>query len=136
MFFYRTSGTKKRRHPDDASFIPAMPGSICFSGWANSQSSSETVSLFLPLRRRAASTFLPLAVDILLRKPCLLALFLVEGWNVLFIIIYLFYPIIQSFSCLLGLKFGVAKVHKKFNMETKKYFHQTNYKCKYQNFNH
>ena len=49
--------------------------------------SSETVSLFLPLRRRAANTFLPLAVDILLRKPCLLALFLSEGWNVLFIFV-------------------------------------------------
>ena len=48
--------------------------------------SSETVSLFLPFLRRAASTFLPLAVDILLRKPCLFALFLKEGWNVLFMI--------------------------------------------------
>ena len=47
--------------------------------------SSETVSFFLPFLRRAAKTFLPLAVDILWRKPCLLTLFLRDGWNVLFI---------------------------------------------------
>ena len=46
---------------------------------------SVILSNFLPFLRRAASTFLPLAVDILLRKPCLFALFLSEGWNVLFI---------------------------------------------------
>jgi len=42
--------------------------------------SSETVSFFLPARRRAANTFLPFDVAILLRKPCLLALFLRDGW--------------------------------------------------------
>jgi hypothetical protein len=47
--------------------------------------SSETDSFFLPFLRRAARTFLPFAVDILLRNPCLLALFLRDGWNVLFI---------------------------------------------------
>lgn len=46
--------------------------------------SSETVSFFLPLLLRAESTLLPLAVDILSRKPCLLRLFRVEGWYVLF----------------------------------------------------
>ena len=51
----------------------------------NGYRSSETVSFFLPFLRRAAKTFLPLAVDILWRKPCLLALFLRDGWNVLFI---------------------------------------------------
>ena len=60
-------------------------------GWPDNYLSSETVSLFLPLRRRAASTFLPLAVDILLRKPCLLALFLSEGWNVLFILSVIYF---------------------------------------------
>ena len=64
--------------------------------WRTYYLSSETVSLFLPFLRRAASTFLPLAVDILLRKPCLFALFLSEGWNVLFmistyIILFFFY---------------------------------------------
>ena len=46
--------------------------------------SSETVSLFLPLALLAASTFLPPTVLILSRKPCLFLLFLLEGWNVLF----------------------------------------------------
>jgi len=35
-----------------------------------------------------ARTLRPLAVAILERKPCLLALFLFEGWNVLFIGMY------------------------------------------------
>jgi len=48
--------------------------------------SSETVSLFLPLALLLASTFLPLAVDILSLKPCLLRLFLFDGWYVLFIL--------------------------------------------------
>ena len=47
--------------------------------------SSDTESFFLPFLRRADKTFLPLAVAILLRNPCLLALFLRDGWNVLFI---------------------------------------------------
>lgn len=41
--------------------------------------SSETVSFFLPLARRAANTLRPLAVAILSRKPCLFFLFLLEG---------------------------------------------------------
>jgi len=52
------------------------------------RSSSETVSFFLPRARRLARTLRPLAVAILERKPCLLALFLFEGWNVLFIGMY------------------------------------------------
>ena len=47
--------------------------------------SSDTLNFFLPFLRRADNTFLPLAVDILLRNPCLFALFLRDGWNVLFI---------------------------------------------------
>lgn len=47
--------------------------------------SSETVSFFRPLARRAANTLRPFAVAILSRKPCLFFLFLLEGWNVLFI---------------------------------------------------
>lgn len=50
--------------------------------------SSETVSFFLPLALREASTLRPLAVDILSRKPCLFFLFLFEGWNVLFVILF------------------------------------------------
>ena len=41
--------------------------------------SSETVSFFLPLARRAANTLRPLAVAILSRNPCLFFLFLLEG---------------------------------------------------------
>ena len=47
--------------------------------------SSETESFFLPFLLREASTFLPFAVDILSRNPCLFFLFLLDGWNVLFI---------------------------------------------------
>jgi hypothetical protein len=42
-------------------------------------SSGETVSFFLPLALREARTRFPLDVDILSLKPCLLALFLLEG---------------------------------------------------------
>lgn len=52
--------------------------------------SSETVNLALPFARRLANTLRPLAVAILERKPCLFFLFLLDGWNVLFIaILYL-----------------------------------------------
>lgn len=52
--------------------------------------SSETVSLARPLARREANTLRPLAVAILERKPCLFFLFLLEGWNVLFIFFYIY----------------------------------------------
>lgn len=52
------------------------------------QYSSETVNLARPLARRAANTLRPLAVAILERKPCLFFLFLLDGWNVLFIFLY------------------------------------------------
>jgi hypothetical protein len=42
-------------------------------------SSGETVSFFLPLALREARTLFPLDVDILSLKPCLFALFLLEG---------------------------------------------------------
>lgn len=51
--------------------------------------SSETVNLALPFARRAANTRRPLAVCILERNPCLFFLFLLDGWNVLFIFLYL-----------------------------------------------
>lgn len=47
--------------------------------------SSETVSFFLPLALLAETTFLPPVEAILLLKPCLFLLFLLDGWNVLFI---------------------------------------------------
>jgi hypothetical protein len=42
-------------------------------------SSEVTVSFFLPLALREASTLLPLEVDILSLNPCLFALFLLDG---------------------------------------------------------
>lgn len=47
--------------------------------------SSETVSFFLPFFLREAKTLRPLAVAIRSRKPCLLVLFLRDGWYVRFI---------------------------------------------------
>lgn len=48
--------------------------------------SSDTVNFFLPLALLAANTFRPFASAIRARKPCLLFLFLLEGWYVLFVI--------------------------------------------------
>ena len=52
--------------------------------------SSETVNLARPFARRAANTRRPFFVAILSRKPCLFFLFLLEGWNVLFIVLYFY----------------------------------------------
>jgi len=45
------------------------------------------VSFLRPFLLRAASTLRPLAEAMRSRKPCLLVLFLREGWNVRFIIL-------------------------------------------------
>jgi hypothetical protein len=71
------------------------------------------------LRRRAASTFLPLAVDILLRKPCLLALFLSEGWNVLFISSIFFVPFLGLYGGLPAVKLSLQKYTNFLNCEQK-----------------
>ena len=52
--------------------------------------SSETVNFARPFARRAANTRRPFFVAILSRKPCLFFLFLLEGWNVLFIVLYFY----------------------------------------------
>lgn len=52
--------------------------------------SSLTLSFLRPFARRAASTLRPPTVCMRWRNPCLLFLFLLWGWNVLFIL-YLFY---------------------------------------------
>jgi hypothetical protein len=62
--------------------------------------SSDTVSFFLPLARRAASTRRPFAEAILSRKPCLFFLFLTDGWNVRNAILLMIY----------------ASVHRRINM--------------------
>ena len=45
----------------------------------DSPSSEEIDTLFLPFALRLDNTFLPLAVDIRSRKPCLFFLFLLDG---------------------------------------------------------
>lgn len=62
------------------------------------QYSSETVSFLRPFALRDASTRRPFAVAILSRKPCLFFLFLLEGWNVLFIVIYFYIVLLFSES--------------------------------------
>ena len=47
--------------------------------------SSDTEIFLLPLALRADKVLRPLADAILVRNPCLFFLFLLEGWNVLFI---------------------------------------------------
>ena len=52
--------------------------------------SSDTDSFLRPFARRADSTRRPFFVAIRSRKPCLFALFLLWGWNVLFIFSYFY----------------------------------------------
>ena len=63
--------------------------------------SSDTVNLARPFARRAAKTRRPFLVAILSRKPCLFFLFLLEGWNVLFIVLYILYCLYSLFDFLL-----------------------------------
>lgn len=53
--------------------------------------SSDTVNFLRPFARREANTRRPLAVCIRWRKPCLLFLLRLWGWNVLFIFVMLFF---------------------------------------------
>ena len=59
---------------------------------------SETVREARPFARRRASTLRPFAVAILSRKPCLLTLLRLEGWNVLFIACIFYFDYLQVFS--------------------------------------
>ena len=78
----------------------------------------DTVRRKRPLARRRASTLRPSGVDMRSRKPCLLTLFLLEGWNVLFIVVYSYSYFIQGFrSANLILFFHPAK---SFNLFSKK----------------
>ena len=65
---------------------------ILFSWWSKQfyfiLLSSDVVNLFLPLDLLLARTLLPFLDFIRDLKPCLLALFLREGWNVRFMIFY------------------------------------------------
>jgi len=51
----------------------------------------ETERLLRPFFLLADNTFRPLAVDIRSRKPCLFLRFLLEGWNVLFIFLFVLF---------------------------------------------
>ena len=66
--------------------------------------SSDTVSFLRPLARRDANTRRPFFVAILSRKPCLFFLFLLEGWNVLFIVLYNFNCFAQKLLLLFSLQ--------------------------------
>ena len=65
--------------------------------------SSETVNFARPFARRAANTRRPFFVAILSRKPCLFFLFLLEGWNVLFIVLYYYMFFVQKIVCAIQL---------------------------------
>ena len=59
--------------------------------------SLDTVRDLRPFLRRAERTRRPLAVCIRRRKPCLLILFLLWGWKVLFIVLSYFFIVNHSF---------------------------------------
>ncbi len=79
---------KRRCYPVFCGFLILFRVSVAYA--FTPLYSSETVSFLRPLARRAANTLRPLAVAILSRKPCLFFLFLLEGWNVLFIAVSCF----------------------------------------------
>ena len=66
--------------------------------------SSETVNFARPFARRAANTRRPFFVAILSRKPCLFFLFLLEGWNVLFIVLYYYMFLFKKYFALFSLQ--------------------------------
>ena len=79
----------------------------------------DTVRRKRPLARRRASTLRPSGVDMRSRKPCLLTLFLLEGWNVLFIVVYSYSYFIQGFrSANLILFFHPAKSFNLFSEQS------------------
>ena len=63
--------------------------------------SLDTVSCLRPFLRRIDKTRRPLAVDIRWRKPCLFTLFLLWGWNVLFILFAVYLWLLFSFNLFL-----------------------------------
>jgi hypothetical protein len=65
----------KKKVPFKGTFLKILIGLY----YPLSFNSVDTDSFFLPLARRAARTLLPLGVDILSLKPCLFALFLLDG---------------------------------------------------------
>lgn len=75
---------KKQKSKKTSAFLRQTP--MDYFPWC----SLDTVRDLRPLRRRAARTRRPLAVCIRRRKPCLLILLRLCGWNVLFILLLLF----------------------------------------------
>lgn len=59
----------------------------------------DTVRRARPFALRRANTLRPSGVDILSRKPCLFTLFLLEGWNVLFISRYVISLLFNFTDC-------------------------------------
>ena len=76
---------KIQKKEDQRLLFPALILKNFFEDYFLPRLSSDTVSFFLPLALRAASTLRPLAVDILSLNPCLCLRLVFEGWYVLFI---------------------------------------------------
>ena len=83
-FFALLSAQKKQKFP---------PAFTTYLPWC----SLDTVRDLRPFLRRAERTRRPLAVCIRRRKPCLLILFLLWGWKVLFIVLSYFFIVNHSF---------------------------------------
>ena len=75
-----------QKKEDEYFHLPNSCCELCLLNYYLSSLSSDTVSLFLPLALRLASTLRPFLVAILALKPCLLALLRLDGWNVLLLI--------------------------------------------------
>lgn len=83
----------KKAEASDVLLLSVLLSAMFYLPWC----SLETVSDLRPFLRRALSTRRPLAVCIRRRNPCLLILFLLWGWNVLFIVLFYFLLLIFSY---------------------------------------
>ena len=92
---------RKKHNPGNWSSRVALED-LCFTrGNYFPAMESETVRRARPFARRRARTLRPSGVAIRARKPCLLTLFLFEGWNVLFISVVRFlfdFPQVEEHS--------------------------------------
>lgn len=87
----------KKAEASDVLLLSVLLSAMFYLPWC----SLETVSDLRPFLRRALSTRRPLAVCIRRRNPCLLILFLLWGWNVLFIFRLLCLFVLYSFISVL-----------------------------------
>ena len=109
-------GDKKTGKSKAPSCPSSSPGISIYFPWC----SSETVNFLRPLARREASTRRPFLLAILSRKPCLLTLLRLWGWNVLFIVVIIVCLLLFLLSEGYDFTFWAAKVHISFQT-TKNY---------------